>query len=143
VVVIILIVCLWVVAILSILTGQELKWTQAQLRWENERFVFIAEVFNAVNAVKHHKFTRGRRFGANGPGGFNVLVYEGVELPYQTLADMVELEHEQQELLVVAIDHLKLYELENPKPEPPTYFGHRLPDRSNQCRVFQKPTGTH
>ena len=108
----------------------ELWYAAAQLEWEHERMTFVAEVFQAVNAVKHHKFTKGRyyegRFGPNGPGGHAALVYEGTELNYETLADMVMLEHEQQELLVVAIDHLKLYEMEHPQPNPPTYFGRRL-----------------
>jgi hypothetical protein len=108
----------------------ELWYAAAQLDWEHERFVFVAEVFQAVSMVKLHKFGKGRyyegRFGPNGPGGHVALTFEGTELNYGTLADMVMLEHKQQELLVVAIDHLKLYELENPQPNPPTYFGKRL-----------------
>jgi hypothetical protein len=129
-VIVVLAIAFAVVLVALYLYLMELWYAAAQLDWEHERFVFVAEVFQAVNAVKHHKFTKGRyyegRFGPNGPGGHAALVYEGTELNYETLADMVMLEHEQQELLVVAIDHLKLYEMEHPQPNPPTYFGKRL-----------------
>lgn len=120
----------YVEAAVGVIVLRELAYAQRMGEWEQERSVFVVEVFQAVNAVKHHKFTKGRyyegRFGANGPGGFTALVYEGTELNYSTLADMVMIEHEQQALLVVAIDHLKLYELEHPQPNPPTYFGKRI-----------------
>jgi len=79
--------------------------------WCDEREALFVEVFQAARVImgRQHNFTR----GSHG------LMYEGNDLPYTTLSEMLMLEQDQRGLLVVAMDHLTLWELEHPVPEKP------------------------
>lgn len=97
--------------------GRELIWAKRQMAWEIERITLVAEVFNAARAIQKHTFDWG--------GGGN-LSFQGTLLNYETLSKMVMLNQEQSALVLVAMDHVALFELEHPPPKPPTVFGKRL-----------------
>lgn len=96
---------------------RELNWARQQMKWEYERITIVAEVFNAARAIQKHTF--------DWVAGDN-LSFKGELLNYKMLAQMVMLNQEQSALVLVAMDHVALFELEHPPPKPPTVFGKRL-----------------
>lgn len=104
---------IWLTSIVA-LEIRELHWRALLIQWSNDRSNGIMEVLSAANVITRHKFKEGD--GGN-------LIYQGTLLNYETLAHLVMTEQEQKQLLV---DHLKLWELDHPQPDPPTYFGKRL-----------------
>lgn len=129
-----------VLAILFSATSLDLLWAVKQLRWENERFALIFEIFSDARVVTsipdHGYFT---------DGGGGTILYDGHRLNYQTLAEMILLTVQQDDgrrlataALRQKLNQMAVWESEHPKPEPPLYFGLRLTELLPPWRGTQK-----
>lgn len=105
---------------------KELQWSAAIRVWDAHHDPLLAQVIITTAGVTSHKFKRA------GPNITFHTVAEGeagahpkdVFLNYSTLVDMVMVEQEQRELLLKAIDDLRVWEELNPQPQRP--FGKLL-----------------
>ena len=111
-----------------LLLSAKVAWQYRVMAWVDERDAALVEIFQAVKAVTRHEFSWGQTYkGRFGPNShYRGLAYEGTELNYETLAHMVMENQDQQALLLVAFDHLALWEHDHPVPQAPTLFGRPL-----------------
>jgi len=114
----------------EVLLFRELLFARDLSVWEKERFAFISAVFSEANIIRSVPDHSGDFVRA----GDNVLVGpDRVMANFNVLKEMLwlmlEMESERRAAvnrMSKKIDELAVWEFDNPQPEPPTYFGHRL-----------------
>lgn len=122
---------------------RELVWRGYQLKWENERFPYIAEVVKWATMLTAIPNRTGKEFSEAAGGN---IQFQGTLLNFETLKHMtlqiMETYKAQQDILgnfKKALWDLEHWQRDHPQPKAPTYFGHRLawPDRKTSV-----PTST-
>jgi hypothetical protein len=112
---------LFIICLISIVVlKRELKYAASQSNWEHARNSLLGDVVKCAMVIGHKLPT-------------SSLSTE-IGLGSKTLVEQIKLLKDQEEAratvvreLNSTIDDLKNYEMQNPQPEPPTYFGKRLP----------------
>lgn len=112
-VIVIAAVCLFILAFTFL---REVDYLNAKCQWQDRYTNTCLDVLKTASTIHGHTFERTTRG----------VSFAGTPLNYESLAEMVTVDQEQRQMIVVAIDHVLLWELENPPPKAPTYFGHRL-----------------
>lgn len=108
---------------------REFKWAAAVIKWENDRFELIRDVFDAANVLVNK--TGIADVIVDGPGG-NAMM-SGTLLNYQALKDMVSsMQVIEEARLTVArelagsLGKVLAWQDDNPQPLPPVVFKKRL-----------------
>lgn len=118
-----------VVSFLGACFYREFKWAAAVIKWENDRFELIRDVFDAANVLVNK--TGIADVIVDGPGG-NAMM-SGTLLNYQALKDMVSsMQVIEEARLTVArelagsLGKVLAWQDDNPQPLPPVVFKRRL-----------------